>query len=134
MTIPIFDLYSGMKGMKAFVKYSPNFGKQWRNQIVTVYNEYDTEYGKLYRVRFDGVHSVDYFEVFYEKQLDFGIQKAIGYLDTWIVVEDGDIFEGTRSQFVDCFFSNADDVEIINWCAENGWKLKIGENFYEKEV
>jgi len=30
-------------------------------------------------------------------------------LETWIVVENGDMFEGTREQFMDCFFSNATD-------------------------
>jgi hypothetical protein len=44
---------------------------------------------------------------------------------TWIVIENGDIFEGTREQFMNCFFSNADDEEIKNWCFSNGWKLEI---------
>ena len=35
-------------------------------------------------------------------------------LETWIIVENGDIFEGTREQFMDCFFSNGDDEEIID--------------------
>lgn len=56
-------------GKKAFVNYY--YQRQYKNQVVTVHNEYNTEYGKLYRVKFDGVHCVDYFEVFYEKQLDF---------------------------------------------------------------
>jgi hypothetical protein len=47
-------------------------------------------------------------------------------LETWIIVENGDIFEGTREQFMDCFFSNGDDEEIIDWCFDNGYKLKIG--------
>lgn len=48
-------------------------------------------------------------------------------LETRIVVDDGDMFEGTRGQFMDCFFSNADDEEIKDWCFTNGYKLKIGE-------
>ena len=48
-------------------------------------------------------------------------------LETWIVVENGDMFEGTREQFMDCFFSNANDEEIKSWCFDNGWKLKIGD-------
>lgn len=48
-------------------------------------------------------------------------------LDTWIIVENGDMFEGTRGQFMDCFFSNANDEEIKKWCLENKWNLKIDE-------
>lgn len=48
-------------------------------------------------------------------------------LETRIIIEDGDMFEGTREQFMDCFFINAYDEEIKDWCYENGWKLKIGE-------
>lgn len=48
-------------------------------------------------------------------------------LETWIVVENGEMFEGTREQFMDCFFSNADDDTIKDWCFDNDWSLKIGE-------
>lgn len=48
-------------------------------------------------------------------------------LDTWIEIENGDLFEGTREQFMNCFFSNADDEEIRDWCIENGYTLKINE-------
>ena len=48
-------------------------------------------------------------------------------LDTWIIVEDGDMFEGTREQFMDCFFSNAYNHQIKEWCESQGFKLKIGE-------
>jgi hypothetical protein len=48
-------------------------------------------------------------------------------LETWIIVDNGIMFEGTREQFMDCFFSNADDEEIKDWCFDNGNKLKIGE-------
>lgn len=33
-------------------------------------------------------------------------------LETWILVEYGDIFDGTREEFMDCFFSNANDEEM----------------------
>ena len=46
-------------------------------------------------------------------------------LETEILVENGDMFDGTREQFMDCFFSNANDEEIKDWCSENGWSLKI---------
>ena len=46
-------------------------------------------------------------------------------LETRILVENGDIFEGNRGQFTDCFFSNADDDQIIDWCREQGFSLQI---------
>jgi hypothetical protein len=42
-------------------------------------------------------------------------------LKTWIIVEDGVLFEGTREQFMDCFFSNADDMQIKDCCFCNGY-------------
>lgn len=48
-------------------------------------------------------------------------------LETWIIVEDGDMFEGTRLQFMNSFFSNADDEQIKKWCSQHGFKLKIGD-------
>jgi hypothetical protein len=42
-----------------------------------------------------------------------------------ILVENGEMFEGTRGQFKDCFFSNADDEQINDWCFDNGWSLNI---------
>lgn len=46
-------------------------------------------------------------------------------MKTWIIIENGDIFEGTREQFMDCFFSNASDEQIKDWCSFYGWKFKI---------
>jgi hypothetical protein len=46
-------------------------------------------------------------------------------LTTWILVENGDMFEGTREQFQNCFFTNAYDSEIEDWCRQEGWSLKI---------
>lgn len=46
-------------------------------------------------------------------------------LDTIIIIENGDIFSGTREQFMVCFFTNADDEEISDWCFDNGYKLII---------
>ncbi len=46
-------------------------------------------------------------------------------LETLIEVENGDMFIGTRKQFMNCFFSNANDDEIKDWCVDNGWLLKI---------
>lgn len=42
-----------------------------------------------------------------------------------IVVDGGDLFEGTRDQFRDNFFDNADDYQIIRWCLDNWSDLEI---------
>ena len=42
-----------------------------------------------------------------------------------ILVENGDLFDGTREQFRDCFFSNADNNQIIDWCIVNKYTLAI---------
>jgi len=46
-------------------------------------------------------------------------------LNSKILVENGDMFDGTREQFMDCFFTNANDEEITDWCNDNGWLLSI---------
>jgi hypothetical protein len=52
-------------------------------------------------------------------------------LETRIIIENGDVFDGTREQFMDCFFSNADDDKIKDWCIENGWNVLITEDTNE---
>jgi hypothetical protein len=42
-----------------------------------------------------------------------------------IILEDGEMFEGTREQFRDCFFNNAYDNVIYDWCKEQDIKLII---------
>jgi len=42
-----------------------------------------------------------------------------------ILVENGDMFDGTREQFKDCFFDNADNFVITDWCKVNEWTLEI---------
>jgi hypothetical protein len=42
-----------------------------------------------------------------------------------ILVENGDIFDGSRMQFRDAFFDNASDTEITVWCSKHDWKLSI---------
>jgi len=49
-----------------------------------------------------------------------------------IRIDDGDTFEGTISQFKDCFFTNADIETITYWCKMNNMKLEIIEK--EKEI
>lgn len=42
--------------------------------------------------------------------------------DDYITIMDGSLFVGTREQFMNCFFSNANDSEIISWCEQ--WDYK----------
>lgn len=42
-----------------------------------------------------------------------------------ILVDNGDMFDGTRDQFRDCFFDNADNFQIIDWCESNNFSLEI---------
>jgi hypothetical protein len=45
--------------------------------------------------------------------------------DDKILVDNGDMFDGTREQFADCFFSNATNNQIIDWCKSQGFSLSI---------
>ena len=47
--------------------------------------------------------------------------------DDRILVEDGELFEGTRDMFRDCFFDNAHDDQIIDWCKSMGVSLVIND-------
>lgn len=45
-----------------------------------------------------------------------------------IIIEHGDIFEGTVKQFMDCFFVVEDEENIRKWCKENNWTCEIINN------
>lgn len=45
--------------------------------------------------------------------------------DDNIIVENGEMFDGTRAQFEDSFFSNGTNENIKDWCFDNDWSLKI---------
>ncbi len=45
--------------------------------------------------------------------------------DDRILIDNGDMFEGSRGQFTDCFFTNATNEQIADWCFDNGWSLTI---------
>lgn len=49
-----------------------------------------------------------------------------------IVVENGDMFEGTRRSFRDSFFDNADNYQITDWCKTNVWSLSINGKVFLK--
>jgi len=38
----------------------------------------------------------------------------------WIVIENGDVFEGTVRQFEECFFAEPTVVAITEWCGNHG--------------
>ena len=42
-----------------------------------------------------------------------------------ILVEKGEVFDGNRDQFENCFFSNASNGEIESFCRKNNWSLSI---------
>lgn len=39
--------------------------------------------------------------------------------------EDSNMFDGTRTQFANCFFSNADNYQIFDWCKKEKYTLTI---------
>lgn len=45
--------------------------------------------------------------------------------DLWIVVEDGEVFEGTLAAWEDCFFSGATTESIRNYCELQGWDVRF---------
>ena len=47
-------------------------------------------------------------------------------------INNGEMFEGTRDQFEDCYFSNANDYTIKRWCIKNNLDLKILVNGIEQ--
>ena len=42
----------------------------------------------------------------------------------WILVEGGDVFEGTWEQLEDCF-GLTDENDLWDWCKSNAWKYTI---------
>lgn len=44
-----------------------------------------------------------------------------------IKINNGEIFDGTRDQFADCFFTNANNEEILNWCEKNNFSFSVND-------
>jgi len=42
-----------------------------------------------------------------------------------ILINDGNVFEGTLEQFEDCFFSNASVEGIKAWAEDNSFKVEF---------
>lgn len=60
-----------------------------------------------------------------EQVYDWLLECTEQELKDHILVDNGVMFDGTREQFMDCFFSNANNNEIIHWCVQNKFTLKI---------
>lgn len=60
------------------------------------------------------------------------IGRYVMKLTDIIIVDNGDIFHGTREQFMNCFFSNANDDEIESWCISYNWNLVINDKLVIK--
>lgn len=43
----------------------------------------------------------------------------------WIIVDDGDTFEGDENHWKNCFFSNPTEENIRKFCEENNMKVEI---------
>jgi len=41
------------------------------------------------------------------------------------IIDNGDLFDGTVEQFQDCFFSNADEYTVRDWCESEGYILEV---------
>jgi hypothetical protein len=46
----------------------------------------------------------------------------------WIVVEDGNVFEGDETHWADCFFSNVSEELVRDFCEREGWKVEISDS------
>lgn len=42
---------------------------------------------------------------------------------TWIVVDNGSLFEGHQGHWMDCFFTNATLDIILEYCIDNQWPV-----------
>lgn len=45
--------------------------------------------------------------------------------DLWIIVEDGEAFEGAITHWRDCFFDNASVSTILRYCQDNNLKVRF---------
>lgn len=52
----------------------------------------------------------------------------------WIIVDDGDLFEGHQGHWADCFFSNAEQSVILQYCLENGYTVTFRQMTDEEVV
>jgi hypothetical protein len=43
----------------------------------------------------------------------------------WITVDGGETFEGNQDDWADCFFSNPDLYNIIDFCRKHDMQVKI---------
>lgn len=43
----------------------------------------------------------------------------------WYVIDGGNLFEGSVDHFRDCFFDNANEELIADWCRDEGVTLQV---------
>lgn len=43
----------------------------------------------------------------------------------WIIVDEGEVFEGNEDHWRDCFFTNVSEDAIKQFCKANGWNVEI---------
>lgn len=55
---------------------------------------------------------------------DYGKMECMKSYNRYII-NDGSLFNGTIEQFCDCFFNTRNEIDIVNWCCENEYKLEI---------
>jgi hypothetical protein len=54
-----------------------------------------------------------------------------------ILIDNGEVFDGTLEQFRDCFYSNATLENIPDWCRDNGHTyefittVKLSDGYYK---
>ena len=53
------------------------------------------------------------------------LQMSPEAYDDTIIIDNGELFDGSRDQFKDSFFDNAGNEQIINWCRLKGVVLSI---------
>jgi len=41
------------------------------------------------------------------------------------IIDNGEMFDGTVEQFQDCFFSNADEDTVRDWCNNMDYNLEV---------
>lgn len=46
----------------------------------------------------------------------------------WIVVENGDIFEGNEDHWADCFFTNVSEETVREFCKNHNLKVVITDH------
>ena len=52
-------------------------------------------------------------------------------IEKYFIIDGGAIFYGTLDQFKNCFFSNANEWMIREWCDERGYSLIVSPKIHK---